>query len=103
MAVAAETTPRWSRRRRLTWARAGRASVPYWLILPVVAALGAILGYPVYSLVRLSLQHYTLFELIARKGQWVGRGTFRSVRQDAGFWHTPLRTVVFTIANVGLT
>ena len=65
MAVAAETTPRWSRRRRLTWARAGRASVPYWLILPVVAALGAILGYPIYSLVRLSLQHYTLFELIA--------------------------------------
>jgi len=54
MAVAAETT-KWSRRRRLTWARAGRASVPYWLILPVVAGLAAILGYPIYSLVRLSL------------------------------------------------
>jgi N,N'-diacetylchitobiose transport system permease protein len=103
MAVAAETTPRWSRRRRLTWARAGRASVPYWLILPVVAALGAILGYPIYSLVRLSLQHYTLFELIAHKGQWIGLDNFRSVLQDAVFWHTLLRTIVFTIANVGLT
>ena len=103
MAVAAETTPRWSRRRRLTWARAGRASVPYWLILPVVAALGAILGYPIYSLVRLSLQHYTLFELIAHKGQWIGLDNFRSVLEDAVFWHTLLRTVVFTIANVGLT
>jgi len=103
MAVAAETTPRWSRRRRPAWARAGRASVPYWLILPVGAALGAILGYPIYSLVRLSLQHYTLFELIARKGQWIGLGNFRSVLQDAVFWHTLLRTVVFTIANVGLT
>jgi N,N'-diacetylchitobiose transport system permease protein len=103
MAVAAETTPRWSRRRRLTWARAGRASVPYWLILPVVAALGAILGYPIYRLVRLSLQHYTLFELIAHKGQWIGLDNFRSVLQDAVFWHTLLRTIVFTIANVGLT
>jgi N,N'-diacetylchitobiose transport system permease protein len=103
MAVAAETTPRWSRRRRLTWARAGRASVPYWLILPVVAALGAILGYPIYSLVRLSLQHYTLFELIAHKGQWVGLDNFRSVLEDAVFWQTLLRTIVFTIANVGLT
>ena len=102
-ATAAETTPRWSRRRRLTWARAGRASVPYWLILPVVAALGAILGYPIYSLVRLSLQHYTLFELIAHKGQWIGLDNFRSVLEDAVFWHTLLRTVVFTIANVGLT
>jgi N,N'-diacetylchitobiose transport system permease protein len=103
MAVAAETTPRSSRRRLLTWARAGRASVPYWLILPVVAALGAILGYPIYSLVRLSLQHYTLFELIAHKGQWIGLDNFRSVLQDAVFWHTLLRTIVFTIANVGLT
>jgi N,N'-diacetylchitobiose transport system permease protein len=103
MAVAAETTPKWSRRRRLTWARAGRASVPYWLILPVVAALGAILGYPIYSLVRLSLQHYTLFELIAHKGQWIGLDNFRSVLQDAVFWHTLVRTIVFTIANVGLT
>jgi N,N'-diacetylchitobiose transport system permease protein len=103
MAVAAETTPRWSRRRRLTWARAGRASVPYWLILPVVAALGAILGYPIYSLVRLSLQHYTLFELIAHKGQWIGLDNFRSVLEDAVFWHTLARTIVFTIANVGLT
>src|SRR5947208_15256675 len=103
MAVTAETTPRWSRRRRLRWARAGRASVPYWLILPVVGALGAILGYPIYSLVRLSLQHYTLFELIAHKGQWIGLDNFRSVLEDAVFWHTLLRTVVFTIANVGLT
>src|SRR5712691_4713131 len=103
MAVAAETTPKWSRRRRLTWGRATRASVPYWLILPVVAALGAILGYPIYSLVRLSLQHYTLFELIQHKGRWIGLDNFRSVLRDAVFWHTLLRTVVFTVANVGLT
>ncbi len=102
MAVAAETT-KWSRRRRFSWARLGRASVPYWLILPVVAALTAILGYPIYSLVRLSLQHYTLFELIKHHGQWVGLDNFSSVLHDQVFWHTLLRTVIFTVANVGLT
>ena len=102
MAVAAETT-KWSRRRRLSWARRGRGSVPYLLILPVVAALAAILGYPIYSLVRLSLQHYTLFELIKHHGQWVGLDNFSSVLRDQVFWHTVLRTVIFTIANVGLT
>ena len=102
MAVAAETT-KWSRRRRSSWARLARASVPYWLILPVVVALAAILGYPIYSLVRLSLQHYTLFELIRHHGQWVGLDNFSSVLHDQVFWHTVLRTVIFTIANVGLT
>ena len=102
MAVAAETT-KWSRRRRLTWARLGRASVPYWLILPVVAALAAILGYPIYALVRLSLQHYQLGELIRHHGQWIGLKNFSSVLHDQVFWHTVLRTVVFTVVNVGLT
>jgi N,N'-diacetylchitobiose transport system permease protein len=102
MAVAAENT-NFSRRRRLTWARVGRSSVPYSLILPVVAALGAILGYPIYSLVRLSLQHYTLFELIRHQGQWIGLDNFSSVLHDQVFWHTVLRTVIFTVVNVGLT
>src|SRR5712691_12343629 len=87
MAVAAETT-KWSRRRRLSWARLGRGSVPYLLILPVVAALAAILGYPIYSLVRLSLQHYTLFELIKHHGQWVGIENFSSVLKFRSEEHT---------------
>jgi N,N'-diacetylchitobiose transport system permease protein len=103
MASAAETTPRWSRRRGAVWRRAGRGAVPYGLLLPVVAILGAILGYPIYSLVRLSLQHYTLFELIRHKGQYIGLHNFGLVLHDPIFWHTVVRTVIFTITNVGLT
>jgi N,N'-diacetylchitobiose transport system permease protein len=65
--------------------------------------LGAILGYPIYSLVRLSLQKYGLFELIQHHGTYVGLHNFGSVLHDPVFWHTLLRTVVFTVANVGLT
>ncbi len=65
--------------------------------------LGAILGYPVYSLVRLSLQKYQLFELLQHHGVYVGLHNFGSVLHDSVFWHTLLRTVVFTAVNVGLT
>jgi N,N'-diacetylchitobiose transport system permease protein len=103
MTVAAETTWKWSRRRRFTWARAARGTVPYLLIAPVVAVLAALLAYPIYRLVVLSLQKYTLFELIQHKGQWIGLDNFRTILQDQVFWHTLVRTVIFTAANVGLT
>ena len=77
--------------------------MPYLLIFPVVAVLAAILGYPIYYLVRLSLQKYDLFALIAHHGTYIGLANYRSVLHDPIFWHTLVRTVVFTAANVGLT
>ena len=103
-ALAAGTAPpRTRRRRRLTARRIFAASVPYGLILPVVGAIAAILGYPLYRLVRLSTQHYGLFELIRHKGQSIGLHNYGLILHDPVFWHTLLRTVVFTVANVALT
>ena len=101
MAYAAEALR--PRRRRLTRDRVARGSVPYLLIGPVVLVLGALLAYPIYRLVVLSLQRYTLFELIQHKGHWIGLANFRSILGDQVFWHTLVRTVIFTVANVGLT
>jgi N,N'-diacetylchitobiose transport system permease protein len=83
--------------------RVGRTSTPYLLIAPVVVTIALILGYPLYYLVRLSLQRYGLFELIRHAGVDVGFANYRSVLRDQVFWHTLLRTVVFTAANVSLT
>jgi N,N'-diacetylchitobiose transport system permease protein len=102
-ALAAEAAPRLRRRRPLTWSRVLRGSVPYWLILPVLGTVGAVLGYPLYWLVKLSFQRYGLEELIAHKGVGVGWANFSSVLHDPVFWHTLVRTVIFTAANVGLT
>jgi N,N'-diacetylchitobiose transport system permease protein len=65
--------------------------------------LGAILGYPIVQLVELSLQRYGLFELIQHHGVYIGLANFSSVLSDPVFWSTLERTVLFTIANVGLT
>jgi len=85
------------------WSRAARRATPYLLIAPVVLAIAVVLGYPLYYLGRLSLQRYGLFELIRHQGVSVGLDNYRSVLHDQIFWHTLLRTVVFTIANVSLT
>jgi N,N'-diacetylchitobiose transport system permease protein len=92
-----------ARRRPFGVKTVARGSVPYLLIAPVVLAIGAILGYPLYRLVALSFQRYGLPELILRKGEWIGVDNYRSVLGDSVFWDVLLRTVVFTAANVGLT
>jgi N,N'-diacetylchitobiose transport system permease protein len=102
MAIAAGTRVS-RRRRRFTWTALGHGAVPYLLILPVLAVITAILGYPLYELVRLSFQKYGLFELIKHQGQSVGLDNFRTVLSDNVFWDTLLRTIVFTAVNVGLT
>ena len=92
-----------ARRRPLSAARLARAAVPYLLVLPVLVAIGAILGYPLYNLVTLSFQRYGLPELIQRHGEWIGLDNYRSVLSDSVFWDTLVRTLVFTAVNVGLT
>ena len=77
--------------------------MPYLLIAPVVLVLAAILGYPIYYLVRLSFQRYDLFALLQHHGTYVGLENFTSVLRDPVFQHTLVRTIVFTVANVGLT
>jgi N,N'-diacetylchitobiose transport system permease protein len=103
MTVAAEATAHRSRRRPSRARQLTRASVPYLLILPAIAVITAILGYPLYKLVTISLQQYGLFELIQKKGTWIGFDNYSSVLRDEVFWQVLWRTVLFTAANVVLT
>jgi N,N'-diacetylchitobiose transport system permease protein len=103
LGAAAEVALERPRRRPLVWRRVRNGSVPYLLVFPVVAVLAAVLGYPLYYLVRISLERFQLFELVRGAGVYIGLDNFRSVLHDSIFWHTLLRTVVFTAANVTLT
>ena len=77
--------------------------MPYLLILPGVVVMVAVLGYPIYYLVKLSLQKYDLASLITHHGTYAGLYNYRLVLHDSLFWHTLVRTIVFTIVNVSLT
>jgi N,N'-diacetylchitobiose transport system permease protein len=73
------------------------------LLAPALAVLAAVLGYPLYLLVKTSFQEYGLEQLIARRGEWVGLDNYREILSDSLFWEVLLRTVVFTLVNVALT
>jgi N,N'-diacetylchitobiose transport system permease protein len=72
-------------------------------VLPALAVLAAVLGYPLYRLVTLSFQEYGLPELIAHKGRWIGLENYRTILGDSLFWTVLGRTVAFTAVTVGLT
>lgn len=92
-----------ARRRSPLRTRIARTAPPYLLLLPAIAVIGAVLGYPLYKLVVLSFQHYGLFELLRHQGTWVGFDNYTTILHDAEFWRVLLRTIVFTAVNVGLT
>jgi N,N'-diacetylchitobiose transport system permease protein len=89
--------------RRLRRRRVGRVAAPYLLLLPALAVIGAVLGYPLFKLVTLSFQDYGLFELIAGEGTWIGFDNYAEIVGDRRFWIVLLRTVAFTAVTVGLT
>ena len=91
------------RRRRGLSSRIGSRSTPYLLVLPATAVIGAVLGYPLYYMVKLSLQHYGLFQLVKHKGEWVGTRNYAQIFHDGVFWHVVFRTLGFTVAAVSLT
>jgi N,N'-diacetylchitobiose transport system permease protein len=100
--VPAAATER-SRRRRLSRQRLTQGATPYLLVLPMVAAIVAALGYPIVNLFEISLQQYGLFQLINHHGIYIGLQNFSTIFSDSVFWHTLIRTVLFTAVNVGLT
>jgi N,N'-diacetylchitobiose transport system permease protein len=77
--------------------------LPYALITPASLAIFGILAFPLGMLVFLSLQHYGLRELFLHQGTWVGLGNFRTILADPLFQQVVARSLVFTLANVGLT
>jgi N,N'-diacetylchitobiose transport system permease protein len=90
-----------ARRRRRN--RAGRHVAPYLLLIPALAVIGGVLGYPLYRLVTLSFQEYGLPELIAHQGKWIGLDNYREILGDRWFWTVLGRTVAFTTVTVALT
>jgi N,N'-diacetylchitobiose transport system permease protein len=91
------------RRRRRSLTVAGSWSAPYLLLVPASAVIAAVLAYPLYFMVRLSLEHYGLFQLVRHKGEWVGTANFAQIFHDPEFWHVVARTLAFTAACVSLT
>jgi N,N'-diacetylchitobiose transport system permease protein len=88
--------------------RARRAGgLPYLLLLPAIAIIVVVAGWPLVKIVTLSLskQESSKYALFHNGGatSFVGLRNFTDVLTDSTFWTVLGRTVVFTAVNVGLS
>jgi N,N'-diacetylchitobiose transport system permease protein len=100
-AAAAQVLPQ--RRRRFRADRIAGRLAPYGLVLPAAGVIGAVLGYPLYLLIKLSFEKYDLPQVITGRGIWIGVANYSQILHDSEFWRVVGRTVVFTAVNVSLT
>lgn len=95
------TRPRrpWSRRARVF----RRAILPLVLLLPTIALVGGVLGYPIGQLVATSFQQLGLFQLIGHHVVWNGLANYKTLFSSSQFGDSLQQTALFVVACVGLT
>jgi N,N'-diacetylchitobiose transport system permease protein len=92
-------------RRERPWLRPReRRLTPYGLILPAVALLALLLGYPLYRMAAVSLQRYEQGQLWGtRPTEWVGLQNYTRLLKDPVFWTVVRHTAIFTFVAVVLS
>jgi N,N'-diacetylchitobiose transport system permease protein len=81
----------------------GASRLPYALVLPSVAVLVLLLGYPLVRLVVLSVQEYGLRQQFGAPAGFVGLDNYRRILAEPQFWAVLARTVAFCAVTVALT
>jgi N,N'-diacetylchitobiose transport system permease protein len=93
--AAERTSVRRKRRRELT---------PYFLALPTLIVLAALLGYPMIKMITLSFQELTLRALFSGESPpWVGLDNYTDALTNPFFWKVVLRTIVVAATCVVLS
>lgn len=86
------------------WARLRGRMLPYWLLVPALAALGLGMGYPLYRLGVMSVQEYGRRQHFGTEPpDWVGLDNFADIFGDDYFWTVLQRSLLFCAVNVALT
>ncbi|MGW4212701.1 carbohydrate ABC transporter permease [Lentzea sp. NPDC004789] len=91
-----------ARKRRRRGGAFDRA-LPYLLLAPALIAILWLIGFPVVSVLVTSFRRLNLGELVRGEIVWTGIDNYVTVLQDERFWTVTLRTVVFTVAVVGVS
>ncbi len=77
---------------------AGGHYIPYVMILPAVAALVGVMGYPLFKLFDLSFQNVNRYAVLVNPdlAEYVGFEGYTKVLGDSEFWQVVLRSFLFT-------
>lgn len=83
--------------------RRRRPSLPHLLLLPAVAVLLVLTGYPLVRLLVMSTQKYGRAQVFGQPPEFVGLDNYTRVLGDRQFWVVLGRSVAFCAVNVALT
>lgn len=81
------------------WRRLGGPA----LLVPTVAVLALMIGYPLVRLVWISFHEYGRAQVFGQPAPWIGLDNYRSILGDSQFWRVFWRSILFCAANVALT
>jgi N,N'-diacetylchitobiose transport system permease protein len=82
---------------------ARRQVAPWLMLVPTLAVLGILVGYPLVRLFLVSFQEFGRAQVFGQPAPYVGLDNYRDILTDAAFWRVFLRSVVFCAVNVSLT
>ncbi len=77
--------------------------LPYLLLAPAVVSILWLVGWPVLSLFITSFRQLNLKELTRGEVVWKGVENYTTILGDSTFWSITLRTILFTVAVVGVS
>src|SRR3954452_8395860 len=75
--------------------RRRRPSLPHLLLVPAVAVLVVLTGYPLVRLLVMSTQKYGRAQVFGAPPEFVGLDNYKAVLTDPQFWHVLGRSVLF--------
>lgn len=80
--------------------RSGRAPWIDWMVLPTLAVLAMVVGFPIVYTIILSTEHRSLVEVMPP--YFVGAENYRSLIADEIFWAGLGRTAIYTFGSVAI-
>jgi len=88
--------------------QAGRRSLagrlaPLGMLVPAVAVMGVMIGYPLVRLVTVSFQEYGRAQVFGQPAPFIGLDNYRAILNDTVFWDVLVRSVAFCAVNVVAT
>jgi multiple sugar transport system permease protein len=72
----------------------------YLFLIPAIVYIAITMLYPVYENIRMSLHDVTIRTFLAENQDWSGLANFRTIFDDAEFWHAVRLSVTFTAGSI---
>jgi N,N'-diacetylchitobiose transport system permease protein len=88
---------------RRSWRSRRGGLLPYVLLVPTLAAIGAGLGYPLVRLVVMSTQEFGRRQQFGAPAPYIGADNYTEIFDSPAFWDVLWRSLAFCVVNVALT